>query len=194
MTREEPIEIVVAAFPTEAGAKNALHELDAAKKQGVIGMKDAAVLSRDASDKLHIAESADKGLGRGALIGGVAGATVGILAGPVGWAALGGAAVGGLAARLRDGGFPDERLRQMGEGLRPGSSALVAVIEHVWLGDVERMLAEKGADLTTEAVAADIAMQLDEEAQREQQGAGQQMPSPPMGGEQTQEQQKGQMS
>jgi len=168
MTQEQPIEVIVAAFPTEQGAKEALHDLDEAKKQGIIGIKDAAVLSRDQEQKLHISESADKGFGRGAVIGGVAGAAVGILAGPIGWATLGGAAVGGLAAKLRDGGFPDERLRQMGEGVRPGSSALVAVIEHVWLKDVERMLQEKGADLATEAVSKDIAAQLDEQATREQ--------------------------
>jgi uncharacterized membrane protein len=168
--RDQPIEVIVAAFPSEEGAKNALHDLDEAKKQGVIGIKDAAVLTRDQEQKLHISESADKGFGRGAVIGGVAGAAVGLLAGPIGWATLGGAAIGGLAAKLRDGGFKDERLRQMGEGLRPGSSALVAVIEHVWLEDVERMLEEKGADLATEAVTADIAAQLDMEAERAQQG------------------------
>src|SRR6266550_3070218 len=133
MTREEPIQVIVAAFPSEQGAKEALHDLDEAKKQGLIGIKDAAVLSKDEQQKLRISDSADKGFGRGAMIGGVAGAAVGILAGPIGWAALGGAAVGGLAAKARDGGFPDARLRQVGASLQPGSSALVAVIEHIWL-------------------------------------------------------------
>jgi uncharacterized membrane protein len=178
MTMQEPIEVIVAAFPTESGAKGALHDLDQAKKEGLISVKDAAVISRDENQKLHISETADKGFGRGAMIGGVAGAAVGLLAGPIGWAALGGAAVGGLAARLRDGGFPDQRLRQIGEGVRPGSSALVAVIEHVWLEDVERMLEEKGADIATEAVAADIAAQLDQQAEQAQQGGT----NPPAGG------------
>jgi uncharacterized membrane protein len=169
MTQEQPIEVIVAAFPTEGGAKEALQDLDKAKKEGIIQIKDAAVLMRDQSQKLHISETADKGFGRGAAIGGVAGAAVGILAGPIGWATLGGAAVGGLAAKLKDGGFKDERLRQMGEGLTPGSSALVAVIEHIWLEEVERMLIEKGADLATEAVASDIAMQLDKQAEQAQQ-------------------------
>jgi uncharacterized membrane protein len=183
MTREEPIQVIVAAFPTEQGAKEALHDLDQAKKQGVIGIKDAAVLSKDEQQKLSISETADKGFGRGALIGGVAGAAVGILAGPIGWAALGGAAIGGLAAKARDGGFPDARLRQVGESLQPGSSALVAVIEQIWLEDVERMLEQKGGDLATEAVAADVAAQLDEQAMQAQQSAdmpqGQQPPPPP---------------
>jgi uncharacterized membrane protein len=168
---ETPVSVVVAAFTDEKGASDALHELDDAKKQGVINIKDAAVLRRDEQSKLHIAETADKGMGRGAIIGGVAGAAVGILAGPIGWATLGGAAVGGLAAKLRDGGFPDDRLRRIGDGLTPGSSALVAVIEHTWVQEVERRLEAKGADIATEAVAADVAMQLDEQAQREQRAA-----------------------
>jgi uncharacterized membrane protein len=169
MTREEPIQLIVAAFPTEQGAKDALHDLNDAKKQGIVEIKDAAVLSKDEQQKLRIAETADKGFGRGALIGGVAGAAVGILAGPIGWATLGGAAIGGLAAKARDGGFPDSRLRQIGDGLRPGSSALVAVVEPTWIEEVERMLEEKAADVATEAVAADVAAQLDEQAVREQQ-------------------------
>jgi uncharacterized membrane protein len=168
MQQDRPIDVLVAAFPTEDGASNALHGLERAKKDGVIQIKDAAVLRRDPSNQLHIAETTDKGFGRGAVLGGVAGAVVGVIAGPIGWATLGGAAVGGLAAKLRDGGFPDERLRRMGEGLQPGSSAVVAVVEHTWLEEVEHMLEEEGADLMTDAIAADIATQLEEDAERMQ--------------------------
>jgi uncharacterized membrane protein len=176
MTTEAPIDVVIAAFPSEQGAKQALQELDDAKKQGLIAVKDAAVLRRDEQNKLHVSESADKGFGRGALIGGVAGAAVGIIAGPIGWATLGGAAIGGLAAKARDGGIKDERLRQMGESLQPGNSALVAVIEHVWINDLERMLIERGANLATEAVSADIAAQLEAQAVSAQESSGQTPP------------------
>ncbi len=89
-----------------------------------------------------------------------AGAVVGVLAGPVGWAALGGAVIGGLAAKLHDGGFKDERLKKLGEGLGPGNSAIVAVVEHTWVRDVEKQMAEAGADVVTEQISADIAAQL----------------------------------
>jgi uncharacterized membrane protein len=64
----------------------------------------------------------------------VAGAAIGLLAGPalVVPAAVG-ALVGGLAANLRDSGFSDERLKTIDEGLSPGSSAIVAVVEHKWV-------------------------------------------------------------
>jgi uncharacterized membrane protein len=172
MTTEVPVDVVVAAFTDERGASDALKDLEAAKKQGVIDIKDAAVLSRDAKNELHITETADKGFGKGAVMGGVAGAVVGVLAGPIGWVTLGGAAVGGLAAKLKDGGFPDARLRQIGEGLKPGSSAIVAVVEHEWVREVERRMEQRAADIITESIEQDIAMQLEEEGQRLQEGGG----------------------
>jgi uncharacterized membrane protein len=95
---------------------------------------------------------------------------VGVIAGPIGWATLGGAAIGGLAAKLRDGGFSDNRLRKVGEGLTPGSSAIIAVVEHEWVKEVERRMEDRAADLITESVRADIAEELEEEGQRMQQG------------------------
>ena len=172
MTTQVPVDVVVAAFQDEQGANNALKELEVAKKEGLIGIQDAAVLRRDQQAKLHISESADKGFGRGAVVGGVAGAVVGVLAGPVGWAALGGAAVGGLASKLRDTGFPDSRLRQIGDTLTPGSSAIVAVVEHEWVKEVERRMENRAADLVTESISADIADQLEQEKNRLQPDAG----------------------
>lgn len=170
-TPDVPVEVIIAAFSDEQGASMALKELEKAKKNGTISIKDAAVLKRDPNNKLQITESADKGLGRGAMIGGVAGAAVGVLAGPVGWAALGGAAVGGLAAKLRDGGFPDARLREIGESVKPGNSALVAVVEEVWVKDAQHILEEKAVDIVTNAISADVASQLDAEASHSQQGS-----------------------
>jgi len=156
-----PVEAVVAAFKTADGASQALAELKSVGGD-VLGVKQAAVLVRDADNKLQIKESHH--VGKGAVLGGVAGALVGLIAGPVGWGALGGAAIGGLANRLRDTGFPDARLKEIGEALTPGTSALVAVVEHRWVLDVEQRLRTAAADVMTEEVRADVAAQLDERA------------------------------
>lgn len=87
-----------------------------------------------------------------------------LIAGPAAWAALGGAAIGGLANRLRDTGFPDARLKEIGEALTPGTSALVAIVEHRWVLDVEQHLRAAAADVMTEAVRADVAAQLEKQA------------------------------
>ena len=155
-----PVEIIVAAFQDPNGASAALEELKQAKKQGLIKIEDAAILVKDADGKLRIKETADMGGGKGAVIGGVLGGVVGLLAGPIGWAALGGAVIGGLAAKIHDGGFSDARLKQIGESLKPGSSAIIAVIDHVWVAEVERQMQQAGADTVTASLSADIAKQL----------------------------------
>jgi len=73
--------------------------------------------------------------------------------------------IGGLAAKMSDGGFSDARMKKLGEGLTPNSSAIVAVIEYTWVADVERAMAEAGADVVTEGLSADIAKQLSESGQ-----------------------------
>jgi uncharacterized membrane protein len=155
-----PVQVVVAAFKDQKTADQALKALKQAQGKGAIKIVDAAVLHKDAKGKLHVKETGDMGGGKGAVVGGVAGGVIGLLAGPVGWAALGGAAIGGLVAKLRDSGFKDERLRKLGEGLGPGNSAIVAVVEHTWVAQVEKQLAEASADVVTEQISADIAKQL----------------------------------
>jgi uncharacterized membrane protein len=156
-----PVQIVVAAFNDPGGADQALKALQEAKSAGLVTIDDAAVLTKDADGKLHIKEPSDWGGGRGAMIGGVTGAAVGLLAGPIGWAAGIGALIGGLASKLRDSGFPDDRLRQLGESLKPNTSAIVAVVEHRWVETLEKQLVEAGADTLTQEVGADIAQQLE---------------------------------
>lgn len=156
-----PVQVIVAAFQNEAGAEDAFKKIKDAQKEHVIAIENAAVLRRDEEGKLHVKEVRDMGAGKGAAIGGVVGAVSGLLAGPLLLATGAGALIGGLAAKLRDSGFRDERLKQLGEALTPGTSALVAVVEHTWVGDAEQMLKLYGAQVTTESVKADIARQLE---------------------------------
>ena len=159
---DNPIQLVVAAFQDETTAKAALKELKKAQKAKLIKIENAAVLRKDEKGKLHIKETGDMGGGKGAAFGGVAGAAIGLLAGPalVVPAAVG-ALVGGLTAKLRDSGFSDARLKAIGEGLTPGSSAIIAVVEHKWVEQLEDALAEIETDLITLELQADIAEQLE---------------------------------
>ena len=156
-----PVQIVIAAFQDEHSAKGALDQLDRAQHDKLIVIRNAAVLRRDSSNTLHVSETKDWSGKRGLAVGGLLGAAVGILAGPIGLAAGAGAAIGGLAARLRDSGFSDDQLRRIGDGLTPGTSVLVAVIEHSWVEQAERMLAEAGANVVTESIRSDIAHELE---------------------------------
>jgi uncharacterized membrane protein len=157
-----PVQVIIAAFNDEQGADEALKALKQVKKEKMIKIEDAAVLRKDEKGKIHIKETADMGGGKGAVLGGVAGGVLGLVFGPalVVPAAVG-ALVGGLAAKLHDAGFSNERLQQVSEGLKPGSSAIIAVVEHTWVKEVEKALAEQNADIATEALSADIADQLE---------------------------------
>jgi uncharacterized membrane protein len=159
---DNPVQLIVAAFQDEKSAQAALRDLKYAHRAGLVKIDNAAVLRKDARGKLHIKETHDMGGGKGAAFGGVAGAAIGLLAGPALLVpAAVGALVGGLAAKLRDSGFPNRRLQLVGEGLQPGSSAIIAVVEHKWVERVKQEMAEEGADIIAESLGADIAAQLE---------------------------------
>ncbi len=116
-----PVELIVAAFQDEGGAEEALQELKAAKKEGLIKIDNTAILKKDANGKIHIKEAKDMGGGKGAVIGGVVGGIVGLIAGPAAIVTAGiGAAIGGFAAKLSDGGFDDKWLKELGGVLENG--------------------------------------------------------------------------
>jgi uncharacterized membrane protein len=157
-----PVQLIVAAFKDEKAAGEALKALKEASRQKLIKIENAAVLTKDAKGKLHIKETHDMGGGKGAALGGVAGGAIGLIAGAALAAPVAvGALIGGLAAKMRDSGFSDARLKKLGEGLKPGSSAIVAVVEHTWVDTVQKAMAQAGADMVTEALSADVAAQLE---------------------------------
>lgn len=157
-----PVQLIVAAFQDENGAEQALNQLKAAKKEHLIKIQNAAVIRKDAQGKLHINETKDMKGGKGAVIGGVVGAALAIMTGGASLAITGaGALIGGLSAKLRDSGFKDDRLKQLGASLKPSTSAIVAVIDHIWVAELERELQKAGADVLTEVIAADVAAQME---------------------------------
>jgi uncharacterized membrane protein len=159
---DAPIQLIVVAYKDDKSAEAALKALKQAQKEKLIRIENAAVLRKDEKGKLHIKETADMGGKKGAALGGVAGAVIGVIAGPALLVpAAVGALIGGLTAKLRDSGFSDARLQQVGEGLKPGSSAIIAIVEHTWVEDVKKALAQEEADMFAEALSADISEQLD---------------------------------
>jgi hypothetical protein len=54
----------------------------------------------------------------------------------------------------------------MGANLTPRSSAIVAVIEHTWVTEVEKIMREDAKEVASMVVEADIAAQLEEQSSR----------------------------
>jgi uncharacterized membrane protein len=159
---EAPVQLLVAAFTEEDAADKVFEQLKQAKKEKLIHIQDVAVIKRDADSKIHINEPKDWKAGKGAGVGAVIGAALGIITGPgVVFTTAAGAAIGGLAAKLRDAGFPDDQLKQVGEALKPGTSAIVAIIEHTWVADLEQEMQAQGAQVMRQAISEDITKQLE---------------------------------
>src|SRR6476469_7980510 len=133
------VEVFVATYATEEGAAAAAKDFQAAQRDGAIDLIDAAVIVHSADGKVKIEETADpsgkKWAQRGAIAGGLIFPPSIIVS-----AAVGGGA-GGLWGKIRDKGFKDEDLKEIGDSLPPGSSAIIAIAEDRMVEQLERGLA-----------------------------------------------------
>ena len=139
MTDAQVLEMIVLVFKDEKSGSEALKILNTAQKDGVISIVNAAVLKKDANGKASYSEVEDLRLRKkGRIIGGVAGAALALLGGPAGIliSTAIGVGSGGLLSRLKDKGVPNDQLKEVASALDAGSSALVAVIDHVWVQKV----------------------------------------------------------
>jgi uncharacterized membrane protein len=123
---------------------------------------NAAVLVKDQAGKTSFKELEDVGTKQGALFGAISGGLIGLLAGPVGVVvgAAAGAITGRAAAKWIDMGFPDEYLKKLQGGLRPGSSALVALVDQSAVAAVNRALAQYDGEILHQTLTSDILVQL----------------------------------
>lgn len=132
------IELIAAVYPNTAEAQATLNDLVRMHNADAIQLIDAAVMIRDAAGNLSISERAELTPGKGAKRGALIGAALGVIFPPslLAGAALG-AAAGAVTGKVTDQGFENDLLEELGEGLEPGKSAILAVVEHTWL---ERMM------------------------------------------------------
>lgn len=153
-----PVQVLVAAFNDPNRAAEIMGELKQGKKAGLIGIIDAAVVVKDADGKLKVKDAKRRST-KGMITGGVVGGVLGLLAGPVGLLAVGGGAIGALAGKASGSALKAE-MKEIGAALTPNSSAIVAIIEHTWVTQMEAMLAAEGARVVMDSLKADIAEQL----------------------------------
>jgi uncharacterized membrane protein len=125
--------LVVFAFKDEIGAGQMRDELGQLQKQHLIMLSDAAVLVRKKDGKIKVRQAVSL-VGAGAL----GGAAWGMLIGLLFWAPwLGlaiGAASGAIAGKLSDTGVDDKFIKEVGETIEPGHSALFLLVER-WTED-----------------------------------------------------------
>lgn len=133
--------MIVFAMPTEDGAyamRNALDDLNALD---LIDMKDAAVVERLDEGGVRVRQAVNL-VGAGALGGAVWGALIGLafLSPWLGMAV--GAVAGAVAGKFTDIGIDDDFIRELGEKVQPGQSALFLLIDGWEQSKALRLLAE----------------------------------------------------
>jgi uncharacterized membrane protein len=162
-----PAQVIVAAFSSPDTAGQVMADLKEGRKEGLIGIIDAAVVVKDANGKVKVTDAKKRGV-KGLVTGGVIGALIGLVAAPAaavtaavaaGAGAVSGGALGGLTGKLLSAPLKIE-LKELGASMPPGSSAIVAVIEHDWVPQMQAALAAEGAQLVHDTIQADIVNQL----------------------------------
>ncbi len=142
------IRYVIALFNDDDTAKAALKMMEDDES---FGMRRGAVIRHTEDGKVKIHETDDMSGGKGAAIGGAVGAAFGIVAGPAAivTGAIG-AGIGGLLAGLSDGGIPDHKLEEIGDALKPGMSAVAAIVSIDTYEKVKEGMMTAGAFALTE--------------------------------------------
>jgi uncharacterized membrane protein len=126
-------ELVVFAFQNETGAGEMRDALVRLQKEYLVTLEDAAVAVRKQDGKVKV-KQAQNLVGAGALGGAFWGMFVGLLFW-MPWLGLAiGAASGALGGALRDVGVDDKFIKEVGNTIEPGHSALFLLIRD-WTPD-----------------------------------------------------------
>lgn len=142
--------IVIARFASAGGAKLGLDQLKGAGAR----LGNAAVIEREAGGEVRFNETQDWGIGKSAAVGAVAAIIL------PGIGPIMGALAGGLAAYFIDAGFPDDLLRQLGSGIEPGTSMLVALVREDDLTHAEQVITSVGGTVIGSGFEPDLAAAL----------------------------------
>lgn len=130
--------LVVLGFDELHTADEVLNKLRSLQKEYLIDLEDACVVEREIGGKVHIKQAVNLA-GMGALTGGSSGALWGALVGllflnPLAGMALGavaGAGAGALSGTLTDFGIRDDFIKELGQTIPAGSSALFVLFKKV---------------------------------------------------------------
>ena len=127
--------MAVFALDTETGAQALADKLVSLQKQQLITVQDAAIVTRKADGKPKI-KQLNNLVGEGAMGGAFWGMFFGLLF-FMPWMGLAiGAASGALAGKFSDVGIDDNFIKEVSEGVKPGTSALFVLVENTVLDKV----------------------------------------------------------
>jgi uncharacterized membrane protein len=120
--------LVVITFDDPDEAAKVRKTLSSIQKTGHLSLDDSAVVVKDEEGKVHLKNEVDRGVKVGALGGSAIGLLLGSIFFPIGGLILG--AIGGaLVGKLMDKGISQDFVKEVTEGLKPGSSAIFFIVQ-----------------------------------------------------------------
>ncbi len=163
--------VIVVSFPVEANAYQALSELKLAAGQGKVGLDNAVVIERAADGSFSVKDMENQTIGNKTGIGGLIGAFVGILGGPLGvlfgWGA---GSLIGSASEVGDAVESQAMLSKLSTQIPAGSAGLIAEVTEVANEVVDGVMGKLDGTVTRQS-AADVEAEI--EAAAEAQAAAQ---------------------
>ncbi|MCY7298473.1 MAG: DUF1269 domain-containing protein [Ilumatobacteraceae bacterium] len=129
--------LVGVSLPDALRAQEFLTAATGLAVKGSLKLRDAVIVSKDASGNSAVRETIDPQPGRTALSSGVWCGLLGLMfGGPVGWLVGGavGAGIGAGAAKVIDLGVPDEWVQWFRESVQPSTTTVVLLLENLDVG------------------------------------------------------------
>jgi uncharacterized membrane protein len=137
----EQRKLLVIDFADDMWAQEFLLAAMRLARSGRLTLHDAVFVSRDTQGHSAVRETTDITPSRGALGGAVWGLLIGtLLGGPIGGLVGGAASAGGgaLLGKLIDTGIKDDKVKELRETVRAGTTALALQVSNVSVADLER--------------------------------------------------------
>ncbi len=120
-------DLIVLTFKNETGAAEMRDTLVSLQKQKIVALEDAAVVVRRQDGKVKVKQAVNL-VGAGALGGAFWGMLIGLLFWAP-WLGLAiGTATGAVSGALTDVGVDDKFIKEVGEAIEPGNSALFLLV------------------------------------------------------------------
>lgn len=150
-------DLIVVAFDNETGADKMRDALVGMQKRHLVTLEDAAVVVRKPDGKVKVKQAANL-VGEGALGGAFWGMLIGIIFW-IPWLGAGiGALSGAVSAHFTDIGVDDDFIKEVGDTIDPGHSALFLLVKEATPDKIVGELKQyKGKILQTSLSAEDEA-------------------------------------
>ncbi len=120
-------DLVVVAFDNDTDAEKLQAEMKRLQKEHLITLEDAAVVVRKADGRVKVKQSTSL-VGAGALGGAFWGLLIGLVLRLMWWGLAVGAVLGAIRGKFKDIGVDDKFIKEVGETIQPGHSAIFLLI------------------------------------------------------------------